>query len=537
MKSFTSLIGNKIKTVLLLSLPLGLFVGLIELLFAIGLNDVLISSNLIDGNKKLSIISNSFILLGFIGLLRFCFVFIAQFNTNLIFELINQKVREIIILKNYNYYDTISISKSQSFLNNISNKLAEFLNSISEIIVQSIVFFIIYFYLLKNSFSLTIYISIIFIILGVPLLLMKKKIDYFSNNFQQNVNSLIEKISKDLRNILFLKIIGSVDAERKKLLDHNKKSISPYIKYISRLTLLNQLPNLLGLIMIIIIIALNSKNNYIPPEFLVPYLYLVLRAIISFGHIVHNIGRVLFSIPYVKTFNSIKIKKNNLDKDDLEDKKIDIKDIRLVVKDLSFGYEDTIKTNINFKIDEGDFCLFTGPSGSGKTALIMTIIGLLNKKSGIVEWGGHNLENIKLKKFRQKIFYCGTDPFLIEGSVLDNLLYGTHNNELKKQEIINILKICKCEFLKINNEYNLDFLLENEGSGLSAGQKQRLSLARAIINNPQILILDEATVNIDEKNEYSILSKIREVRPRCMILAVSHRKSIESFATIKIDLT
>ena len=58
--------------------------------------------------------------------------------------------------------------------------------------------------------------------------------------------------------------------------------------------------------MIIIIIALNSKNNYIPPEFLVPYLYLVLRAIISFGHIVHNIGRVLFSIPYVKTFNSIK---------------------------------------------------------------------------------------------------------------------------------------------------------------------------------------------------------------------------------------
>ena len=102
MKSFTSLIGNKIKTVLLLSLPLGLFVGLIELLFAIGLNDVLISSNLIDGNKKLSIISNSFILLGYIGLLRFCFVFIAQFNTNLIFELINQKVREIIIIKNYN---------------------------------------------------------------------------------------------------------------------------------------------------------------------------------------------------------------------------------------------------------------------------------------------------------------------------------------------------------------------------------------------------------------------------------------------------
>jgi ABC-type multidrug transport system fused ATPase/permease subunit len=535
MKNLISLIGNKVLIILILSIPLGLIVGFIEILFAVGFNDVLISSKIIDGDIKINIILNSFIVLILIALFRFFFVYISQFNTNLIFELINQKVRELVILKNYNINDSISISKSQSFLNNVSTKLAEFLNSISEIFIQSLTFIIVYIYLLFSSPTLTIYSSFIFLAVGAPLLFMKKKISLYSNYFQSNVNLIIEKITKDLRNLLFFKIIGSLEKEKNQILNDNKISINPYLKYISRLTFLNQLPNFLGIVLIITIIYINRINNYVTIDLLVPYLYLTLRSIIAFGHILHNSGRALFCVPYVKTFLTIKINDKNLSSKDLKEK-INIHNIILDVKNLSIGYENIIKKDISFKIKEGDFCLFKGPSGSGKTALIMTLIGLLNKKTGTIKWDGHDIEKVNLSDLRQKIFYCGTDPYLIEGTVYENLIYGLKNDNLEMSEIENVLNLTNCNFLKIDNRYNLKLKLDNEGSGLSAGQKQRISIARSLINSPRILILDEATVNIDEQNEFEIIRNIKKTLPYCTILAVSHRKSIEKFSNIKIDL-
>ena len=91
-------------------------------------------------------------------------------------------------------------------------------------------------------------------------------------------------------------------------------------------------------------------------------------------------------------------------------------------------------------------------------------------------------------------------------------------------------------FFKENGKYNLNFHLNDEGSGLSSGQRQRISIARAILKNPAILILDEATVNIDEKTEYNILKNIRENYRTCTIFAISHRKSLENFADQIINL-
>ena len=137
----------------------------------------------------------------------------------------------------------------------------------------------------------------------------------------------------------------------------------------------------------------------------------------------------------------------------------------------------------------------------------------------------------KFIKFK-KISYYGTDPFLIEGTILDNLLYGLN----KRQTTTIRVELCRCDFLKKDDNFDLNLYLDNEGSGLSSGQRQRISIARALIGNPKILILDEATVNIDEDNEFEILKNLKEKYFKCTIFAISHRESLKNFADQIIEI-
>ena len=183
MKDLFSLLGNKIKFLLILSMPLGVIVGIVEILFAITLNDLLISSNLIDGEIRFNFL-DSIYLIFIVGFLRFLFVFLTQINTNYIFELVNKQIREITINNNYAYNKEIGLIKSQKLLNVISTKVAEFLHSCSGLSIQIFIFSIIYLNLMSQSFYLTFFITIIFLILSTPLIFVKKKFQLFQVIFK-----------------------------------------------------------------------------------------------------------------------------------------------------------------------------------------------------------------------------------------------------------------------------------------------------------------------------------------------------------------
>tara|TARA_B100000427_G_scaffold324112_2_gene328667 strand:+ start:305 stop:1918 length:1614 start_codon:yes stop_codon:yes gene_type:complete len=536
MKDLIFILGKKIKILLLLTLPLGVLVGFIEILFAISLNDLLISAKLIDGETRINFL-NPIFLIFIIGIARFVIVFLSQVNTNYIFELVNKQIREITIENNYSYDKEIGILQSQKLLNVVSTKVAEFLHSCSNLSIQFIIFAIIYIHLLKESFLLTILTSFIFIFLALPMLIVKKKIPLFSDSFQKNLSLVIEKIFKDVRNLNFLRIIGSLNREKKYILKKNNSTLDPYKKYLISISFINQMPQLIGIIIISMIIIFNKKYLFLDKAALVPFLYLMLRSIISFGNIINDYGRILFTLPFTKTLvnivsNNKKINYTNLNNNNL--KKINC--YNLEVNNLSIGYDKIVKSNLSFNTKEGSFVLFSGHSGAGKTALLMTIIGILKKKEGKILWDNTDIEKIDIMEFRKNISYCGTDPFLIEGSILENINYGSIKDSVNINKIYNALKICNCDFLKNENGYNLDFHLDNEGSGLSSGQRQRLSIARAIYKEPKILIIDEATVNIDEKNEYEILKNIKENFKECSIFAISHRKSLKQFSDQIIEI-
>ncbi len=536
MKDLFSLLGNKIKFLLILSMPLGVIVGMVEILFAITLNDLLITSNLIEGKIRFNFV-DSIYLIFIVGLLRFFFVFLVQVNTNYIFELVNKQIREITIKNNYNYNKEIGLINSQKLLNVISTKVAEFLHSCSGLSIQILIFIIIYLNLINDSFYLTSFITIAFLILSTPLIFVKKKISKYSSYFQDSLNKVTEKIFKDIRNLNFLRIIGSLKTEKDEILNKNNASLRPYKKYLISISFLNQTPQFIGIIIISLIIITNQKYLFIDQAMIVPFLYLILRCIISFGNIINEYGRIIFTKPFVENLVNI-VKKEKKEKiiNRSFQRTTDYDSLNLSVKNISIGYDKIIKSKISFNSKQGTFTLFSGNSGTGKTALLMTLIGILEKKNGEIFWNELPIDKIDLNDFRKNISYCGTDPFLVEGSILDNLKYGLKKFDYNDQEINHVLDLCDCDFLKEKNVYNLNFHLDDEGSGLSSGQRQRISIARAILKNPVILILDEATVNIDEKTEYRILKNIRENYKTCTIFAISHRKSLENFADQVINL-
>ena len=237
---------------------------------------------------------DSIYLIFIVGFLRFLFVFLTQINTNYIFELVNKQIREITINNNYAYNKEIGLIKSQKLLNVISTKVAEFLHSCSGLSIQIFIFSIIYLNLMSQSFYLTFFITIIFLILSTPLIFVKKKISTFSSNFQNSLNKVTKKIFKDIRNLNFLRIIGSLKNEKDEIIKKNNTSLKPYKKYLMSIGFLNQTPQFIGIIIISLIITTNQQYQFINQAMIVPFLYLILRCIISFGNIINEYGRTFY---------------------------------------------------------------------------------------------------------------------------------------------------------------------------------------------------------------------------------------------------
>lgn len=299
MKKIFQITGSKIKFLILLSIPIGLICGSIEIAFALNLNEILIEYNLIEGDRNYKGY-NPITAIIFFGFLRFIFFFLSLVISNLVYELLNQKIRELVIESNYNYNLSLGLIKSQLLLNNINSKIAEFLNSTSQIIINIIIFFILYYHLIKQSFHLTLISSLFFLILFAPIFFLKRKISMYSEQFRDNVNLVLSKIFKDIKNINFLKIVGSIKDEKKYILDLNLKTIKPYLKYNFNLGFVNQLPNFLGIIVFILIIFFNSKYSFIDVSIIVSFLYLMLRSIIIFGHITYNFGKLFLVNPTLR---------------------------------------------------------------------------------------------------------------------------------------------------------------------------------------------------------------------------------------------
>lgn len=216
-----------------------------------------------------------------------------------------------------------------------------------------------------------------------------------------------------------------------------------------------------------------------------------------------------------------------LEKSEKEHKKINPKSLKgkIEFKNVNFRYgtRNLILKNINININKGERIALVGESGSGKTTLAKLLLNFYQCEKGEIIINEYNVLDINIESLRDKIAYISQETFLFNGTILENLMLG--NPYLTYEEVIDACK--KAQIHDFINSLPLRYstLVEENGSNFSGGQKQRLSIARAILRKPEILIMDEATSNLDSITEKAIERTIHEFSEGMTTVIIAHRLS------------
>ena len=197
------------------------------------------------------------------------------------------------------------------------------------------------------------------------------------------------------------------------------------------------------------------------------------------------------------------------------------------IKELNFSFpgKKVLIQNFDAKISARSLTAIIGQSGRGKTTLIDLIAGLQLPLSGKIEVDGKVLNQENLPNWRKGIGYLPQDSFFIDGTLRENLVWDSHRN-ISEAEIRNILKQVNGLYLADRFQKGIDQKIVNYQFQFSGGERQRLALARVLLRQPTILMLDEATSSLDKENERQIMNLLAELKTKVTILFITHRTSV-----------
>lgn len=195
----------------------------------------------------------------------------------------------------------------------------------------------------------------------------------------------------------------------------------------------------------------------------------------------------------------------------------------VIFSNVSFHYEDKtpVLKDISFEAKPGETIAFVGHTGAGKTTIINLISRFYQYTSGSITIDGYELKDIKRSNLRQQTAYVLQDSFLFRGSILENIRYG--KLDATKEEAIQAAKDANAHDFITKLPHGYETVLDQEGTGISGGQKQLLTIARAILRQPRILILDEATSNIDTITEIKIQDALKRLMKGRTSFVIAHR--------------
>lgn len=197
----------------------------------------------------------------------------------------------------------------------------------------------------------------------------------------------------------------------------------------------------------------------------------------------------------------------------------------IVFKDVSFAYEagKPVLKNINFTAPIGSVTALVGTSGSGKTTIAGLAATFLNPDSGVITVDGIDLSKVSLQSYRSQLGVVLQDDFLFEGTIRENILFP--RPQATEEELNKAVKGAFVHEFTDRFENGLDTVIGERGVKLSGGQRQRIAIARAILANPRILILDEATSNLDTESESYIQESLKSLMSSRTTFVIAHRLS------------
>ena len=194
-------------------------------------------------------------------------------------------------------------------------------------------------------------------------------------------------------------------------------------------------------------------------------------------------------------------------------------------RDVEFEYvaDVPVLKGVSFSAPAGTTTALVGPSGSGKSTVISLIMAFNRPKAGQVFIDGHELRDVRLRDYRSHLGVVLQDSFLFDGTIAENISFS--RPQASREEVLDAARIAHCDDFVQEFEHGYDTIIGERGVKLSGGQRQRLAIARAILANPRILILDEATSSLDSESEEKIQDGLETLRRGRTTFVIAHRLS------------
>lgn len=370
-------------------------------------------------------------------------------------------------------------------------------------------------------------------LVGIALLtlitnLLSKKIKQIQKTIVGQTTALAGSTTESLRNIELVKSLGLTDQEVSRLNKNTYKILGLELTKVKRIRSISFLQgtfvNTLRQVILFILMWLIFRDKMDAGQLVTMQIF----SFFVFGPL-QEIGNILLSYreaeASLNNFNNLMQKKP----ESVPENPVHLGEVStLQFKNVSFKHQTASQnaiTNIDFNVTMGETIAFVGPSGSGKTTLMKLLVGLYRPQEGTVLYNGIDENSINFEILRNQIGFVTQDTQLFSGTIKENLTFV--NPEATEEELMDVLNKASCQRLLARAEKGLDTMIGEGGLKLSGGEKQRLSIARALLRKPRLLIFDEATSALDSITEEEITSTIREISAQKsqITVLIAHRLS------------
>ncbi|MEQ1758449.1 MAG: ABC transporter ATP-binding protein [Vicinamibacterales bacterium] len=364
--------------------------------------------------------------------------------------------------------------------------------------------------------------------LGILSSVLSKKIKVIQKVIVAETTALAGATTESLRNIELVKSLGLAPQEIARLNSTTGKILQLELKkvrYIRSLsfiqgTVVNALRTSIMFLMLYLIFTQAITVGQFFSLFI--YSFFIFGPLQELGNIINIYREAEVSLNNFQDILDMK-------KEPRPDNPVPVRDLQSLAFDhVSFQHQSASTpalTDISFKVRRGDTIAFVGPSGAGKTTLVKLLVGLYRPQTGDILYNGHSAATIDLNQLRERIGFVTQDTQLFSGTIRENLLFV--RPDATDVECLEVLHKAACDSLLGRAPKGLDSVIGEGGVKVSGGEKQRLSIARALLRRPHLLVFDEATSSLDSLTEEEIGETIRDVghSQDVMTILIAHRLS------------
>lgn len=387
-------------------------------------------------------------------------------------------------------------------------------------------------FVLIYSISVSGYVGLIYVtsipIIGLASYYLSKKIKAIQKKIVGETTALAGSTTESLRNIELIKSLGLEQQEINRLNNTTIKILGLELKKVKFIRSLNfiqgTIVNTTRSAMVFVLLILIFRGSITVGQYLtfLFYSFAIFNPLQEFGNIILVYREAQISLSNFKRLMEMPVEPH-------PQSPVGLKNLsNIEFQNVSFQHQTAATSalsNVNFSVQKGETIAFVGPSGSGKTTLIKLLVGLYRTQNGKVLYNNIDANNISISELRGQIGFVTQDTQLFSGTIKENLLFV--NPTATDEQILDVLKKAACDNLLARADKGIHSLIGEGGVKVSGGEKQRLSIARALLRNPNLLVFDEATSALDSLTEEEINETIKSLisKKEHITILIAHRLS------------